>query len=183
MTNKRTSHPETGRDGAQPASSDSESLQGRIAAVYTGYYLVLREGREWVCKLRGRFRREARPVVGDLVDFLAHADGSGTISALHPRHSQLERRAAHRGRSVRASAQVLAANVDQLVIVASLRDPPFFIAPARGWPGSKIAGGAHRPGAPTPGLKPFYVRRQLRCRVHPSASSLVPAGGLPLADI
>ncbi|MCZ6533140.1 MAG: ribosome small subunit-dependent GTPase A [SAR324 cluster bacterium] len=125
MSSKRTSHPESSRDGAEPSSTDLETLQGRVAAVYTGYYLVLREGREWVCKLRGRFRREARPVVGDLVDFLVHADGGGTISALHPRRTQLERRAAHRGRSAPASAQVLAANVDQLVIVASLREPPF----------------------------------------------------------
>ena len=114
-------HPSSGASGAPGGA-----LEGRVAAVYTGKYLVWRDGQEWVCQLRGRFRREARPVVGDRVDFITDPQGEGTITALHPRSSQLERRVAHRGRSGRAAgAQVMAANVDQLVIVAALREPPF----------------------------------------------------------
>lgn len=97
-----------------------------VAAVYTGKYLVCRDGQEWVCTLRGKFRRDSRPVVGDLVDFEIHEEGSGVITAIHPRRTSLVRRIADRGRAGKAlGAQVLAANVDQLVIVAAVREPPF----------------------------------------------------------
>ena len=109
----------------QPGSPDPHG-GAVVAAVYTGKYLVWQAGREWVCTLRGRFRREARPVVGDRVDFTERDEGLGTITAVHPRRSSLVRKAADRGRAAKVGApQVLAANVDQLVIVAALRDPPY----------------------------------------------------------
>lgn len=96
--------------------------EGVVAAVFSGRYLVWMEEREWVCSLRGR-RRLTPPIVGDRVMVTTQPDGSGTILSLLPRHSSLVRRSAHRGR--RSSRQELAANVEQLVIVAAIREPPF----------------------------------------------------------
>lgn len=72
--------------------------------------------------LRGRLkhRDDARVVAGDVVELEVHSDGTGAIAAVRPRRSVLARRAAGE-RSPRA--QPLAANVDQVVVVASARDP------------------------------------------------------------
>ncbi len=120
----------TSRNTAKPprhqAAPAVQGVQGVVAAVYTRDALVWSEGAELLCGLRGRFRREERPVVGDRVVFTPLKDGSGTIVALHPRRNTLTRRIADRGRAGKVtSAQILAANVDQLVIVAALHDPPF----------------------------------------------------------
>ena len=71
--------------------------------------------------LRGRVRRadDDRVVPGDIVDLEVHADGPAAISGLHPRRSVLARRAAGGDRR----AQPIAANVDQVVVVAATRDP------------------------------------------------------------
>ncbi|MEE8396155.1 MAG: ribosome small subunit-dependent GTPase A [bacterium] len=117
-----------GTSDLAPAAMEGppEGDEGLVAAVYSGKFLVWRAGREWVCSLRGRQRREARPVVGDRVLLTTHPDGSGTILTILPRRNALTRRQADRARRGRpAAAQVLAANVDQLVIVAALREPPF----------------------------------------------------------
>ena len=99
---------------------------GLAAAIYTDRVLVWSDGEERVCTLRGKFKRETAPVVGDRVRFLVNPDGTGTIVALEERTTTLIRRAAEGGAGTRAPrAQVLAANVEQQVIVAALREPPF----------------------------------------------------------
>jgi len=72
--------------------------------------------------LRGRLKRrdDDRVVAGDVVELELQPDGPATISAVRPRRSVLARRAAGE-RSPRA--QPLAANVDQVVVVAAARDP------------------------------------------------------------
>jgi ribosome biogenesis GTPase len=59
-------------------------------------------------------------VAGDVVELELHAAGRATISAVRPRRSVLARRASAE-RSPRA--QAIAANVDQVVVVASARSP------------------------------------------------------------
>ncbi len=109
-----------------PPDSAEEPREGVVAAVFTRDALVWSGGVEWLCGLRGRFRKEQRPVVGDRVGFTILADGGGAIAALQPRRNTLTRKIADRGRAGKVSAaQILAANVDQLVIVAALHDPPF----------------------------------------------------------
>ncbi|MEE8435592.1 MAG: ribosome small subunit-dependent GTPase A [bacterium] len=105
--------------------------EGRVAAMYADRCLVLSDGEEVVCAVRGRFKGRGRPkeqltpVVGDRVRIARNPDGSGTVTVIEPRTRVLTRRQANRKRVSRSSQpQVLAANVDLLVVVASLRRPP-----------------------------------------------------------
>lgn len=72
--------------------------------------------------LRGRVkhRDDDRVVAGDVVELELHSTDRATIAAVRPRRSVLARRAAGE-RSPRA--QPIAANVDQVVVVASARSP------------------------------------------------------------
>jgi len=107
-------------------------------------YRVRTDGGEVTAVLRGRVRRadDDRVVPGDVVDVELHADGPASIAGVHPRRSVLARRAAGTERAPRA--QPIAANVDQVVIVAATRDPEpnarmldrlLVIAEANGLPG------------------------------------------------
>ena len=73
--------------------------------------------------LRGRLKHEdgARVVAGDVVELASIADGRATITAVRPRRSVLARRAVGGGAVGRA--QPIAANIDQVVVVAAARDP------------------------------------------------------------
>jgi len=99
------------------------ALSSGVVLVRTGSsYRVHTAGGEVTAVLRGRLRRrdEDRVVAGDVVELELRPDGPATISRIHPRRSVLARRAAGE-RSPRA--QPLAANVDQVVVVAAVRDP------------------------------------------------------------
>lgn len=110
---------------AAAAGGGEESAEGRVAAMYADRCLVWSEGEEVVCAMRGRLKGRLTPVVGDRVRIVRNPDGGGTVTVIEPRTRVLIRRQANRKRISRASeAQVLAANVDLLVVVASLRRPP-----------------------------------------------------------
>lgn len=102
-----------GSDGLTP---------GRVSAGFTHLYRVLTRHGELLAEVAGRFRHEARgpeafPAVGDWVALAARpAEGRGTIHAVLPRKSAFVRKAA--GAAV--EAQVLAANVDTVFLVAGL---------------------------------------------------------------
>lgn len=118
--------------------------RGLVIGVSSRSVRVVVEGRgELRCTLRGNLwdlaleRGETRPVaVGDQVELEIEGDG-GVIKAVDPRRNQLSRPAATghlaggRGRdrerkySGRQTAQVIAANLDRILVVASLNDPPF----------------------------------------------------------
>jgi len=100
-------------------------VAGRIAAVFADRCRVWSEGKEVICSRRGRFKGRVKPVVGDHVRIAPNLDGSGTITEILPRKRELVRRQADRKRLNRpARPQVLAANVDLLVAVASIQRPP-----------------------------------------------------------
>ena len=130
--------PEGETPPAMPEGAGQER-PGHIAAVYADRCLVWSAGREVVCSLRGRLKESLRPVVGDRVRWALNADGSGAVSAVEPRRNELTRALADRKRANRpAEPQVLAANVDRVVVVASVRRPPLrpglldrFLAAAR----------------------------------------------------
>lgn len=92
-----------------------------------GFHVETREG-VWFCQVRGKlFKAEARettPVaVGDVVTIERNARdeaGTGIIVERAPRRTVLSRRTVGRAEV----EQVIAANVDQLVIVVSADDPP-----------------------------------------------------------
>lgn len=91
---------------------------GRITKGVGSFYTLLTEdGSEFVCKARGRFRKEGiTPVPGDNCLFEAGDDGKGYLIEILPRKNLLVRPAA--------------ANVDKLMIVlsASLPRPDYCLA-------------------------------------------------------
>lgn len=111
--------------GQASASTTSRVRPGRIAAVYAHHCLVWSAGEEVMCSLRGSLKGRNKAVVGDRVEVAFRLDGSGTVTAVHPRQSELIRLVADRKRASRPPVpQVLAANVDRVVVVASVRRPP-----------------------------------------------------------
>lgn len=84
------------------------------------------DGLEMWCGVRGRIHRRDRrhqksPVaVGDRVQVVHTQEDRGAVESVEPRRSTLSRPAPH-GRK----EHVMAANVDRVVIVTSVDDPPF----------------------------------------------------------
>jgi len=89
-----------------------------------GSYRVHTAEGEVTAVLRGKIKQDDddRVVAGDVVELALHRDGPATVERVHTRRSVLARRKASGGRSVRR-AQPIAANVDQVVVVTSTRDP------------------------------------------------------------
>ncbi len=95
--------------------------EGTVLGRVGGRYRVFSNGSVVEASLRGRVKRgqHARVVVGDRVLLRLDPSGSATIEAIGERHSLLRRRGPGRGEGVRA----VAANVDQIVVVGSGREP------------------------------------------------------------
>jgi len=112
---------------APPAGAGAPLREGLLAGVFTERFLVWADEAEWLCSVPGRLKRDVKPVVGDRVAFAPGPDGTGVVERFLPRETELVRSAAvgRRGERRRTRPQVLAANVDQLVIVAAVANPPF----------------------------------------------------------
>ena len=114
--------------GFKPAHADAlralgsaNARPGRVCAAYARQFRLITEGGEVTAAVSGAFADRAQapadfPTVGDWVAFEESAPGEGVIPALLPRISALTRRAAGR----RRESQVLAANVDRVLIVMGL---------------------------------------------------------------
>ena len=91
--------------------------RGRIRKALSGFYYVDVDGRTVTCRGRGKFRQEGRsPLVGDWVEVRETGPEEGLVWEIEPRRNAFDRPAA--------------ANVDQLVVVASAAIPvtdPFLI--------------------------------------------------------
>lgn len=91
--------------------------RGRIRKALSGFYYVDTGDGVVTCRARGKFRQEGRsPLVGDWVEVKETGGGEGMVWEIEPRRTAFDRPAA--------------ANVDQLVVVASLAVPvtdPFLI--------------------------------------------------------
>jgi len=88
----------------------------------TGKEIWVDAGSETVaCLLRGRFRRvkEGRVVAGDRVEISRSPSGGGAIESIRPRRSWLSRYTGGRN----AASRVIAANLDLLFLVESLKVP------------------------------------------------------------
>lgn len=101
---------------------DQTSLRGRVLSVH-GLSSVVQadDGHEFRCAIRGLLKdlsTDLRHVVvaGDIVWFRPEAGGEGLIERIEPRQHILSRMS--KGRQ-----QILVANVDQLLIVASAAEP------------------------------------------------------------
>jgi ribosome biogenesis GTPase len=97
---------------------------GRVAVEHRGGYLVYAEAGEVLAEVSGRLGHEARrgegpglPAVGDWVAIRRHpGENRATIRAVLPRRSVFARKVAGR----ETAAQVIAANVDVVFLVAAL---------------------------------------------------------------
>lgn len=84
--------------------------RGRIEKALSGFYYVNTGGETLQCRARGKFRREGlSPLVGDWVQVRELGSGEGFVEVVEERRNQFARPAA--------------ANIDQLVILASAAIP------------------------------------------------------------
>ncbi len=112
-------------------SEANPTVVGTVIRSTGSWYAVLPDdgGDQIEARARGKFRlqqaeiSETNPLaVGDRVSMLMGDDGTGFITAIHPRRNQLSRRAA--GRRV-GKEHVIAANVDAAWCVQATSQPKF----------------------------------------------------------
>ncbi|MEW6754895.1 MAG: ribosome small subunit-dependent GTPase A [Candidatus Latescibacterota bacterium] len=99
-------------------------MRGRVLRVSGLQHLVEVDGRPWQCEIRGRLKEGARRttspvIVGDWVEVEPTGAATGVIAQVHPRLSRFSRGAS----GLRPYEQVIAVNLDQLVVVAAIRQP------------------------------------------------------------
>lgn len=105
--------------------SEESEYKGLVVRTTGSWYNVLsNEGDSIACRLRGNFRirgnKQTNPIaVGDRVVFQILADGTGFITAIEERRNCIIRRAT----KLSKQTHVIAANIDQLCIVATLGFP------------------------------------------------------------
>ena len=88
----------------------SKHLEGLVRKGIGGFYTVETPEGFFTCTARGRFRKaRISPYAGDRVRILGEEDGTGALEEILPRRNFLVRPPL--------------ANLDQLFIVSSLRDP------------------------------------------------------------
>jgi ribosome biogenesis GTPase len=104
--------------------SKMELKQGRVLTVSSQGVLVECEGEKIICSLRGllkrdRFQSKNLVTVGDIVQFEKSSKDEGIIAEVEPRKSTLSRA----DNLSRKKEQLIAANIDQVLIVASVVSP------------------------------------------------------------
>jgi ribosome biogenesis GTPase / thiamine phosphate phosphatase len=102
-------------------------IQGTILRAQSGFFWVETAQGTLECKLRGRLKKERQStdiaVIGDVVEVMQVSPGEGAIEAVLPRRSKLARRAS--GNRGAYKEDVIAANVDQVLIVCACAKPDF----------------------------------------------------------
>lgn len=99
-------------------------MKGRVMRSTGSWYDVLAENNQkYPCRVRGKFRleefKESNPIaVGDRVE-IELENGVGTITDILPRTNHILRQSVKRT----GHASVLAANVDQVMLIATLKQP------------------------------------------------------------
>ena len=100
------------------------NFTGTVVRATGSWYDVLRDGEPVRCRIRGRLRlkgvRSTNPVVvGDEVACEADEGGDYVIADILPRRNYVIRRASNLSKE----SHIIAANVDQALLMASLRSP------------------------------------------------------------
>ncbi len=101
-----------------------ESTEGIVIKSTGSRYMVRSEGNIYDCVLKGKLRLDGRkttnPVaVGDVVDFEIEENGEASIKTIHPRKNYIIRKSINLSKQ----AQILASNLDQAVLIATLVAP------------------------------------------------------------
>ncbi len=102
-------------------------MQGLIIKATGSWYHVLLDDKRMVsCRLPGKFRLSDEEVtnpvaVGDNVSVDLQADGTGIIDQIFERKNRLVRQATHGKKGI----QIIAANLDQILIIQSFKKPAF----------------------------------------------------------
>jgi len=101
-------------------------LEGIVIKSTGSWYSVLSpDGTQTECTLRGKFKvsgiKTTNPIaVGDQVDFrILRDEDTGVITNIHPRKNYIIRKAT----KLSKVSQILAANLDQAIIIATLAEP------------------------------------------------------------
>lgn len=101
-------------------------MKGIVIRTTGSWFRVLNEEGDYCdCKLKGNFRikgiRSTNPVaVGDKVEYnLLPAEMYGVINKIEPRHNYIIRRATNLSKAT----HIIAANIDRMVIIASIEQP------------------------------------------------------------
>lgn len=117
-----------------------DSIQAKVFKIESkDYYLLDSDGKQIRCSLRGRFKKEFGfkadklykldiAAVGDTVDYELNNDGSGVINSILPRKNYLSRKVPKlKGAGTRGERleQIVAANIDFLIIITSRKLPEF----------------------------------------------------------
>ena len=105
-------------------SEPGSPIEGRVVRVSGLQCLVETGDQQWTCNLRGRIKAGARQttspvIVGDWVEVLSTAPGAGVVAEIRPRRSRFSRLAS----GPKPYEQVVAVNLDQLVVVVAIRNP------------------------------------------------------------
>lgn len=102
--------------------------RGRVLAIIPEGILVSFENKEYLCSLKGALKKDKKRIknlvaVGDFVRFEAKENEQGTIALIEDRHSILSRA----DNLSRNKEQLIAVNIDQVFITASVVLPPLKI--------------------------------------------------------
>jgi len=98
-------------------------MKGVVTKSTGSWYDVLADGNKHECRVRGKIRldesKETNPVtVGDFVE-IELADGANAITKILPRKNHIQRQSVKKT----SHANILAANIDQAMLVATLEQP------------------------------------------------------------
>jgi len=99
-------------------------MEGVVTKSTGSRYQVKSGGEIFDCVLKGKIRLEGRkttnPIaVGDIVDFDLETTGEAAIKKIHPRRNYIIRKSINLSKQ----AQILASNLDQTVLIATLVSP------------------------------------------------------------
>lgn len=105
--------------------ANSDLIEGRVIKNTGSAYVVkTSDGQELPCRIKGNFRikgiRTTNPVaVGDIVKLIHASDDAYYIKEIAPRKNYIIRRASNLSKE----SHILAANIDQAILVASIFNP------------------------------------------------------------
>jgi ribosome biogenesis GTPase len=110
---------------------DDDLTIGRVIEVTSGQCTVAIDGNDISCSVRGSLQVEEKGysnvvAVGDQVAVQIEADGRGVVEKVLPRKNVLARTASSFIGQASGRRQVVAANLDRVLIVASWREPQFW---------------------------------------------------------